>query len=257
MAKVSKAQEGKEMVLAEKFDVVAASAELKEILEVNLGGEVIDDGLLDRVKVPAGGSTFWTVLDDMDDEQTVKELRGIILHSRMVRAFWRGEFTGTGGPPDCYSDDMETGIGDPGGECAICPLNEFGSDPNKEGRAKACAEKRILFVLMCHEDGNVDLLPTVIKVPPGSLRASKKYLFKLSTKAKRKMWGVVTTFSLEKDRNPQGQDFSRIVFKMRQPLDAPKTEAMSQYREKLMPILDQAASQMMKQSDDESSETPS
>jgi hypothetical protein len=250
MAK-AKSTESKDLVLAEKFDVVAATAELKEILEVNLGGEVIDDGLLDRVKVPTGGSTFWTVLDELDDEKTVKELSGIILHSRMSRAYWRGEFTGAGGPPDCYSDDMVNGIGDPGGDCTLCPLNEFGSDPNKEGRAKACAEKRILFVLLCHEDGEVDLLPTVIKVPPGSLRSSKKYLFKLSTKAKKKMWGVVTTFSLEKDRNPQGQDFSRIVFKMKGPLTAEKTEAMGQYREKLMPILDQAAAQMARQKDDD------
>jgi hypothetical protein len=44
----------------------------------------------------------------------------------------------TGGGMRCQSVDNITGIGDPGGTCVKCPLSQFGSARNGEGKGTAC-----------------------------------------------------------------------------------------------------------------------
>jgi hypothetical protein len=244
----AKTEDQKALVAIEKFDIVSASEELKDALEANLSGEVIDASLLDRVKCPSGGATIWTIPDAMGEEINTKELVGVIIHSRMSRAFWRDPFSGGGTPPDCFSDDMVYGQGDPGGECDKCPMNEFGSDPNKETQAKACSESRLLFVLLPDEDnGGLQLMPTVLKVPPASLRNSKKFLLHLSTRAKAKMWQVVTAFTLTKEKNAKGMDYAQIHFAAKKRLPPEIAAGIAQYRTQLMPILDKAAESMMRE----------
>lgn len=245
-----KTEEEKALAVIDKFDIVAASSDLREALEVNLGGEQLDDTLLERIKCPSGGATIWTIPDIMGNDTHAETFHGIIIHSRMARAFWREPFSGGGTPPDCYSNDMTTGVGDPGGDCESCPMNEFGSDPNKETQAKACSESRLLFVLLPDDDSGVRLMPIVLKVPPASLRNSKKFLLNLATSVRAKMWGVVTEFSLSKERNAKGMDYAEIHFKPMKKLAQEVTEGFQKYREDLMPMLDRAADAMIREADD-------
>lgn len=60
------------------------------------------------------------------------------------------------------------GTGDPGGCCATCKSNQFGSG---EGQSKACKNRRMIYVLMEGE-----LFPMVLSLPTGSLKEFTKYL---------------------------------------------------------------------------------
>ena len=175
----------------------------------NLGDEGIDMRDFDRVKIPAGGSTTWTI-PTSDGEQETKTFDGVILAHKMTRAFWSSEFSGGSSPPDCASDDCKTGHGAPGGNCANCQMNAFGTDKAGKGRGKACKEMRILFVLPEGED-----VPLVLAVKPGSLANSKKYLLKLSLQ-KLRPHDVVTRMTLKKVKSADAIDYAEINFDVKE-----------------------------------------
>ena len=95
------------------------------------------------------------------------------------------------------------GTGDPGGACATCPLNQFGSG---EGQSKACKNRRMIYVLMEGE-----LFPMVLSLPTGSLKEFTKYLKRQLSKG-RKLNQIVTKISLKKATNSSGIAFSQAVF---------------------------------------------
>src|SRR5690606_20046028 len=84
-------------------------AELAEIISANLGGEGITQFDLDRVRIPAGGSTMWSV-PTLDGEEETRVLEGIIIHFTTPRAYWKTPFDESGGgtPPDCSRDRKST-----------------------------------------------------------------------------------------------------------------------------------------------------
>lgn len=179
--------------------------EIGEILNENLAGEQLTPQDLESIGVPAGGGTTWTV-PTIDGEIETKHIDGIIVLTQITRAYWETPFSGGSEPPVCSSKDGRSGIGTPGGDCYSCPYNEFGSADKGEGRGKACSEKRFLFVITQNET-----LPIVIKAPAMSLKGAKKYLFGLTSQRKN-MHSVYTRLTLEKDKNQDGIDFSKIVF---------------------------------------------
>ena len=179
--------------------------EIASILEENLGGEQLTAADLESVSVPPGGGTTWT-LNTIDGEVETKQIDGIIILTQITRAYWESEFTGGGDPPVCTSPNGLVGIGNPGGDCRSCALNQFGSAKNGNGRGKACNEKRFLFMVTSEET-----LPIVIKAPAMSLKGAKKYLFGLTSKRK-KMHSVYTRLTLEKDKNQDGTVYSKIAF---------------------------------------------
>jgi len=61
-----------------------------------------------------------------------------------------------GGGILCRSDDMKQGIGEPGGECAVCPLNQFGSAKDGAGKGKACTEFFNFPSMVVSKDGSVN-----------------------------------------------------------------------------------------------------
>lgn len=67
-----------------------------------------------------------------------------------------------GGGILCRSDDMKTGIGEPGGSCATCPLNQFGSAKGGKGKGKACTEF-YNFPSLVIRDGEVSPNDLVVK----------------------------------------------------------------------------------------------
>ena len=198
------AEKNTAIVPVEDYAIMLPDGNVSEIIAENLGGEAISPLDLDRVSVPSGGATTWTV-PTLDGEEEVKALTGIIIHTQVQRVYWAEPFSGGGTPPDCISEDAVTGEGTPGGDCARCEFSKFGSKEN--GRAQACQMRRLVF--MVRPDS---LLPLVVSVPPSSLKPAKNYLLRLASR-KRPAYSVITELTLEKDKNADGIAYSRINFR--------------------------------------------
>lgn len=207
---------------------------LAEVLSDNLGATGLDSKDLDRIRIPAGGGLSWTVpglTGDVDE----KEIIGVIVHWADRRAYWADAFSGEGKPPDCYSEDGYTGNGEPakkvGGACAACPLSQFGSDA-KGGRGQACKSIRQVFI--ARQGGG--LLPVFVALPPTSIAPIKKYFLRLASE-ELSCWRVVTKLTLEKTKNASGIQYSRAVATMAGKLNPEQAQAVSAYRNAILPAL--------------------
>ena len=176
---------------------------------------VQDDGLeedmtdifltFERVTVPSGGSIIFEIEgDDPENPETTKELVGVIVDHHAFRTYWSNPYSGEKTPPDCYSNDGRVGIGNPGGDCATCPLNQFGTGVN--GRGKACKNQRMVYIL---REG--DPFPLQLTLPPTSLKNFNAYFNKLTRKG-RKTYGVITKITLKKARNKDNIEYSEVQF---------------------------------------------
>jgi hypothetical protein len=171
---------------------------------------------LDRIKIPAGGGLMFEITGDDGEPEPVKEIEGIILHHHAINSFYKEKYTGGNNPPDCGSYDGKFGEGNPGGECAKCPHNQFGSG---EGSGKACKNKRRIFIL---REG--ELFPFILSLPPASLKEFTNYIKRLITKGKRSH-SIVTKITLKKATSSTGIQFSQAVFSMGRDLSADEMEA--------------------------------
>lgn len=177
------------------------------------------DFQFDRIKIPAGGSTAFEIPgEDDDDTQMVKEVTGVILYHHPAYARYVDKYTGGSNPPDCGSFDGVTGIGVPGGSCATCPYNQFGSG---EGQSKACKNRRMLYIL---QEG--ELFPLVLSLPTGSLKEFTKYVKRQLSKG-RKLNQVVTKISLKKATSNSGIAFSQAVFSMNRVLTPQEKQSIA------------------------------
>lgn len=180
-----------------------------ELSNMNFLTEAMNDecaGLefsLDRVKIPAGGMTAFEVpTGDGETSELQKEIECVILLSHPANAYYRDVYKGGSNPPDCGSFDGVTGS--TGALCKSCPYNQFGSG---EGKAKACKNRRMLYILREHE-----LFPMMLNLPTGSLRPFTKYVQSLLTMHKRPHQ-VVTRISLRKASSSSSIEYSQAVFK--------------------------------------------
>lgn len=205
--------ESKELATLDNYVLATLDREaLAEIMEENLSGESLGISDFERIKVPAGGGLAWEILDEDGEPDSAKEIEGIIVHHHTARTFWaEGLDQGGGGtPPDCFSSDGKAGLGTiPGDDrlsrdCATCPLNQFGT--SEKGKGKACKETRVLYVLFPGE-----LLPTVVSVPPTSIKAFRKYLLRLVSK-QVPLSGITTRFTLDRATNANNINYSTVSF---------------------------------------------
>lgn len=199
-----------------------------EALQENLGGETFDTFDLDRVKVPSGtGPMMWALSGD----EPVKTLEGIWIRHRVVRAYWKTTFDegGGGNPPDCFSSDSLFGQGDPGGDCLSCPNAKFGTA--HKGSGQACKQMRQVFFL---REGH--LLPTLLVVPPSSLKPAVSYLMWLTNRS-IPYWSVITRMSLEKSRSKGGVDYAQIKFEVGSRLEGDVLEKIKAYKTEIEPAL--------------------
>lgn len=192
---------------------------LAEALTSELGGMDIS---FDRVSIPAAGGQAFEVPGEMPGEtDMVKEFSGVILFHHPMFTYYRERFSGGNNAPDCGSYDGITGVGDPGGVCATCPLNQFGSGENG---GKACKNKRRIYVL---REG--ELIPILLVLPTGSMKEFAVYIKRLLAKGKKSN-SVVTKFSLKKVTNASGIAYSQAQFAVERVLTAeemPFVQAMS------------------------------
>lgn len=221
---------------------------VSEILSANLGAHgSLDQFTLDRIKVPAGGGTTWTV-PSLEGPQEMKEVNGIIIAWSEQRGYWETPFeeSGGGSPPDCSSRDSVIGIGRPGGECLKCPLAQFGSaDPKgkqkrEDVRGQACKQVRLLFVLLENS-----MIPLVVSIPPTSLKGAKQYFLRLAGNS-IPYYGVVTRLLLRKDKNKDGIEYSAVDFIKAGSLNEEQTAKARNYGTAFRP---QIEATVMQQSD--------
>ncbi len=162
------------------------------------------EGGFERIKIPSAGSTVFEVPgDDPTEPDSVKEFSAVILSHHPLYAYYKSKYTGGNQPPDCGSFDGVIGVGDPGGNCAKCPYNQFGSGENG---SKACKNRRRIYVL---REG--EIFPLLLSLPTGSLKEFSRYIKRLLSKGKKSN-SVVTKFSLKKAVNSGGIAYSQAQF---------------------------------------------
>jgi uncharacterized FlaG/YvyC family protein len=169
------------------------------------------DGGFERIKIPSAGSTVFEVPgDDPNEPDSVKEFSAVILYHHPLHAYYQSKYSGGNQPPDCGSFDGVTGEGNPGGNCAKCQYNQFGSGENG---SKACKNRRRIYVL---REG--EIFPMLLSLPTGSLKEFTRYIKRLLSKGKKSNC-VVTKFSLKKAVNSGGIAYSQAQFAIERPLD--------------------------------------
>lgn len=222
--------QSRELATVASYAVMQAEPDaLGAMLRTNVGPQGLSVFDLDTVKTPAGGGTTF-VVPTIDGEEEAKELRGVIVGFKDLRSYWRTGFDESGGgtPPDCSSQDMVRGEGDPGGDCARCPFSKFGTS----GRAQACTQRRLLFLLR-----ECDLLPIVVSVSPASLKVVRQFFLRLASHA-TPYYGVVSSVTLVRDKNRDGIQYSKILISAAGRLTPEETARMHGYAEALRPALE-------------------
>jgi hypothetical protein len=215
--------------------------ELQQTIQDNLGGDALSAFDLDRVKVPTGGGTSWSVPGAFGDE-SLTELRGVIIHWQNRRAYWPEAFSGNT-PPDCSSPDGELGYGNPGDAlraegkgCADCPHSARGSAD--DGVGQGCKAMRQLFLLRPSA-----LLPVVVTAPPASLAPVRKYFVRL-VNAGVHFTAVETVLKLEKAQSKAGNiTYAKIAPEAGQQLPPEEAQRIRAYAEQLKPAFARAAVQ--------------
>lgn len=119
-------------------------------------------------------------------------LEGVILYTHNSNAYWpEGSEYDDDQPPLCQPFDGKVGYGEPGGTCADCVLNQFGSDGNNKG--KACKNMRMLYLLRSGE-----YMPIQIALPPTSLTPYTRFVNEAFLSRRRKVCTGVVRIGLKK-----------------------------------------------------------
>jgi hypothetical protein len=189
------AEQGKLGELGE-FDIVKLDPEEKEELMADLGISSSYTRLdMPRIKIPSGGGTAW----EIPGGDPVKELECLVLGAAKARVFYI-DTNATGTPPDCQSNDMETGFGmisegntiNRSRRCETCPNNRWGSDP-KGGKGKACSERMLLAVQL--KDA---LVPFCLSLPPTSVKIMSDFIKSVVNKNRKPITNFVVKLGLQK-----------------------------------------------------------
>lgn len=202
------------------FKALAVPAQqLATMLRQNIGNQALKPTDLDRVKVPAGGGVAWEV-PSLKGPESTQVLEGIILFFKDVRAYWKTK-GGTNSPPDCQSNDGVIGIGAPGGDCAVCPLAQFGTATDEKGQpAKGQACKQMRMMLFLRQD---DVIPLLISLPPTSLQPARKFFLRLAGNG-LPYYAITTQLRLEKAKNTAGTIYSQVSMSMGRQLEKEEVE---------------------------------
>lgn len=209
---------------ADLYGVVAQSDTSNPMSELReeWGDGVFDRDDLPNAKFPTGGITQWV----LDDDETVKELRGVILTQQFYRAWWDRPFgSGESGPPICSALGMANTVGTTsqenaakygvGGNCGVCPKNEWGSAVHGDGtpgRGKACAE-RVAIIVQTR-----DLpLPYLVSIPVTSRKRFKQFISRQTrgtpSTSPANYWKYEVALGLEMVKNQNGPDYAQITLR--------------------------------------------
>lgn len=177
-----------------------------------------------RVKIPGGGNLqFELPGDNPEDPEYSKTLQGIIIHHHAANAYWPdGESEDENVPPVCSSTDGCTGMGEPGGACKICALNQYGSGENDRG--KACKNMRHVYLLR-----SGDYLPILLSLPPTSLKPFMDFVSAAFIARRRASYGSLVEIGLKRMDN--GNLYSVATFKKLHDFSGPQLAEVKAYTE--------------------------
>lgn len=201
--------------------------EIIEIMQVNLEGTT---PRFARVKIPSGGGLAFELPGEGDQPEITQEIVGVILDHYPVNAYWANKFSGQNNPPDCSALDAKVGTGDPGGNCATCPMNQWGTAVDQNGNptaGKACKNIHRVYVL---QEG--EILPLLLALPPTSLSNFTQYMTRLTSKL-RPYYGCITKIKLQKAQNKAGITYSQATFAKVADLSREEMIAIRKYADSL------------------------
>jgi len=185
-------------------------ADISELIRQELDGF---DLTFDKVKIPAGGSLAYELPGEDGDPIPVPEFSAVILYHHPLNAYYKTAYQGGNAAPDCFAADGKLGVKQDTGEvccCDSCPLNEFGSA--KDGDGKACQNRRHLYIL---REG--EYLPMLLSLPATSLPVMREYT-KTLIRTGCSSDTVVTRFALQKatskdkGKDENGKDKGNILY---------------------------------------------
>ena len=220
-----------------EWAIKASEESIPDLLRENLGSEGISPFDLPKVSVPTGGGISFMV-PGIGGETAEKELLGVILHTRMTRAWYENSFeeAGGGNPPDCLSEDGIHGVGiqaeklDAPALCEACPMSKWDSD-RRGGGGQDCASVRPIFLLR-----RGDLLPIRVNAPSGSVASARRFLLGC-TLASLRYFEVVTRLTLEKKKQRGGGiEYAALAFEISAPLDPASRAIIDEMRKALAPM---------------------
>ena len=161
-----------------------------------------------RVKIPSGGQLQFEIpTEDPDNPDYAKYLEGVIVYSHNANAYWpTGEDYDDNTPPACQSTDGKVGYGAPGGLCADCVYNRFGSDPKGTGKGKACKNQRVVYLLQSGE-----MMPIQLSLAPTSIRPYTDFVNAAFLSRRRGVCGGLVRIGLKKKNNGK-DDYSVATF---------------------------------------------
>ena len=184
------------------------------------------DGLqltMQRVKIPGGGNLQFEIRgDDPDNPDYERKLVGVILYHHLANAYWpEGSEYDDNVPPFCQSFDGKQGYGEPGGVCAACAFNQFGSTAN--GSGKACKNMRQIYLLRSGE-----YLPLQLSLPPTSLRPFNDFMNLAFVARRRPSYSAIVEIGLKRAESG-GYTYSVATFRKVRDLEGEGLAAVKSY----------------------------
>ncbi len=220
-------EEGKALapLASSKFLALRPESGVMEAIQANLGeGGAVEETMLTRVKIPAGGATKWTV-ETAKGEIVTETIEGILVYFGKGGVLFPSNDPKEGQLPLLRTDDWKTAyqVGEDFGDInpeelkkyevapgvydwQRLPWNQFGS--GREQRGKRCKNYYAMCVLR-----EQDALPLLLRAMPGSLKSFEKFRNSLIAIGMPHFRAVVS-IGLEAAKNDAGQKFSRMTFKM-------------------------------------------
>lgn len=204
---------------------------LAELIRENVGEDITPFDL-PRIKVPSGGGIFWGY-ETATGPVSTPSVEGIIVHVHKSKSYWSVSLDDStdNTPPDCMSFDCITGQGNPGGDCARCPMNKYESA--QKGSGKACKDAADIYIIT-----KTGIMPTIIQVPPTSLKALKKYGITIMDGGLR-MSDVVTKFSLHSEKK-SGKDTAIIDMAVAGPAPEGMKAFIASYKRDIVELLERS-----------------
>ena len=220
------------IVKASKYAIVTQHERALKVLKTNIGPGGITERDLTLITIPTGGGTQWQT-QTLKGEEHVDALYGVPIMFKDVRLHWEKSYEETGGgePPTCktINDEASVGVGTPGGNCAVCPMNQWNED-SPTGR-KRCALQRALFVC-----GPEDYLPFVFVLPVMSRIECVKYFVRLGSKGINH-FGTVLKYTLATATNKTGIKYSKVQFELEEQLSPDVADQMQIVSEGMRQVL--------------------
>ena len=173
---------------------------LRALVEAAAGSDGLRLNDLDAVTIPVGGATEWIIATAFGEEK-YSEIEIAVLTNWSSRALWAEDGSSASEGPLCRSDDGLTGQGVPGGQCAVCPSNQWGSDAN--GSGKACKERMNVLAFAGQQ------LPLLFRLPATSIAPMRKYFLRLAS-AGIPSYGITTILGLEQVMGRGANRYSRV-----------------------------------------------